>query len=100
MTKNIAEQGVCFTSPSPYADGTVLSMKIDLQGWQLFLKTVLSIIDDNTEIKPLTAVGRVMWSREVPSGEGYEIGVKFTDIFEDDYKAFTQYLHIIRESVR
>ena len=100
VTKNIAEQGVCFTSSSPYAVGTVLSMKIDLQGWQLFLQTVLSIVDDGTDIKPLTAVGHVVWSKELPDNSGYEIGVEFTDIFADDYEAFKNYLHIIQESVR
>jgi hypothetical protein len=100
VTRNIAEQGVCFTSSSPYEVGTVLSMKIDLQGWQVFLRTVLSIVDDNSEIKPLTAVGHVVWSKEMPGRGGYEVGVEFTDIFEDDYNAFKKYLHIIQESVR
>ncbi len=100
VTRNIAEQGVCFTSSTPYEADTVLSMKIDLQGWQVFLRTVLSIVDDSSEIKPLTAVGRVVWSKEMPGNGGYEVGVDFTDISEDDYHAFKQYLHIIQESVR
>jgi hypothetical protein len=100
VTRNIAEQGVCFTSPSPYPSGTVLSMKIDLKGWQVFLRTVLAIVDDGSEIKPLTAVGHVAWSKELPDSQGYEVGVEFTDIFEDDYNAFKKYLHIIQESVR
>ena len=41
---------------------------------------------------PLTAIGEVVWLREDPSGDGYEVGIKFLNIYEDDYRALMKYL--------
>jgi len=100
VTKNIAEKGVCICVPSPYEPGTKLTLRIDLEGWQVYLRTVLSRPDNGSEIKPLTATGKVIWSQELPGEEGYEVGIQFTDIDEEHFKAFKKYLHIIRETVR
>ena len=42
--------------------------------------------------EPLTAIGEIVWCTPTTNGTGYEIGVKFVDIYEDDYKALTKYL--------
>ncbi|MEN8189177.1 MAG: PilZ domain-containing protein [Thermodesulfobacteriota bacterium] len=93
MTKNMANRGVCFNTAESYENGTLLNLEIDLRGWQHYLKNVFSIVDAATVTKPLTAIAEVAWSKKLGKGEGYEIGVRFTDIYEDDYQAFQRYLN-------
>lgn len=100
QTKNIAEQGVCICTESLYETGTILNLQIDLEGWQMYLRTVLSRTANDKDIHPLTATGEVIWTHEQSDGKGYELGIQFTEIDEQDLKEFQQYLHIIRETVR
>ncbi len=57
-----------------------------------------SLESSNKRIKvPLSVIAEVVWSTTVPArskygGSEYEIGVKFLDIYEDDYKALLGYL--------
>lgn len=98
-TKNLSGNGICFTSPTKYQPKTLLDLKIELRGWQQHLHNISSIIDAATLTKPLTAIGEVMWSKELPDGEGYEVGVFFKDIYEDDYNAFLKYLGRVTQNL-
>ncbi len=94
--KNIGGGGVCFFSFSAYQPGTVLNLKMHIKGWQNYKKN-FSIIFDIAPKAPLSVIAKVVWSTAVPDrskyeGSGYEIGVKFLDIYEDDYKALLGYL--------
>lgn len=97
--KNLSGNGICFTSPTKYQPNTLLDLKIELRGWQQHLHNISSIIDAATLTKPLTAIGEVMWSKELPQGEGYEVGVFFKDIYEDDYRAFLKYMERITKNL-
>lgn len=92
ITKNMADQGACFITSESYEPGTMLNLDIDLRGWQHYLQNVFSIIDAATITKPLTAIAEVAWSKKLPDGRGYEVGVRFKDIYEDDFRAFQEYL--------
>lgn len=96
---NIAENGLCLTSEQPYKVGSKFKVVINLDGWQLFLRTVLKINEDQ-QIKPFTATGKVIWSQKNRGQDNYQTGIKFIDIKKDDFDAFKKYLHIIRESVK
>lgn len=98
-TKNLSGNGICFTSQTKYKPNTLLDLKIELRGWQQHLHNIASIIDAATLTKPLTAIGEVMWSKELPEGDGYEVGVFFKDIYEDDYRAFLKYLERITKKL-
>ena len=99
-TENISEKGICVCVPTRHETGTSLSLQIDLEGWQRYLRTVLSLPEDGAPIHPLTARGEVVWSHELPAGSGYQVGIQFTDFDEEQFSAYTKYLHIIRETVR
>lgn len=99
VSKDITVNGVCLISEERYRVGALLNVEINLEGWQLFLRTVLKR-NDESEIKPLVAVGKVVWSQKLPRSSGYQTGVQFIEIEADDFAAFKKYLHIIRESVR
>ena len=91
-TKDMSEKGICFTAPTLYQQGTLMNLKIELRGWQQYLHNVASIVDVALLTKPLTAIAEVRWSKKLPGGRKYEIGVCFKDIYEDDYQAFMKYL--------
>lgn len=90
--KNISAGGVCFAVPHPYEPGNLLSLEINLTGWQRHKNSVAAVIDDDVAIAPLTAVAKVAWCRERPDSQGYEIGLTFKNIYEDDYQALKKYL--------
>jgi hypothetical protein len=97
VTKNLAENGLCFISAELYEPGTVLQLVVDLRGWQHYLNNIKSIVDTGTPFKPLTAIAEVIWAQRLPEDADarYDIGVRFRDIYEDDLKAFKQYLQKI-----
>ncbi len=91
-TKNLSEKGICFSTPIQYPANTLLNLEIELHGWQNYLENVSSIVDNDSITKPLTAIGVVIWSKKVDGEEKYEVGVRFHDIYEDDYRAFYKYM--------
>jgi len=93
--KNIGENGICFSTPTPYEPKTMLSLEIKLTGWQHHKKNISSILDHSKVTAPLTAIVEVVWSKKRMSRSGYEVGVKFVDIYEDDLKAFKKHLNSI-----
>ena len=99
LTKDISENGVCILSDIRYKVGTLFRVEISLEGWQLFLRTVLKREQDS-EIKPLAAIGKVVWSQKLPGSEYIQTGVQFKQFDTEDFTAFKKYLHIIRESIR
>lgn len=95
VLKNIAGSGIRLTTASHYETGTRLSVNINLKGWRRHLKSVASIIDDTAATvttTPLTVVAEVVWSTPLPDGQNHEMGVKFLDIYEDEYNALKKYL--------
>jgi hypothetical protein len=90
--KDMSRQGVCFITAEFYEPGTMLNIAIELRGWQHYLRTTTSIVDAATMSKPLTAIAEVVWSKKLAPGCGYEVGVRFKDIYEDDLQAFNEYL--------
>ncbi len=100
VLKNITDGGVCIIAPKDYPSGTRLSLQINLKGWRRHLKSVTSIVDDSATTvatTPLTAVAEVTWSTPSSDGENHEIGVKFLDIYEDEYNALKKYLENLVE---
>jgi len=97
ITKNVANMGICFITAESYEPGILLNLDIDLRGWQQYLQNVFSIIDAATITKPLTAIAEVVWSKKLPGEQGYKVGVRFQDIYEDDLLALQKYFAKITE---
>ena len=91
LGKNIGGGGVCFSSFSSYQPGTKLNLKMEIEGWQNYKKN-FSITFNEVAKAPLSVIAEVVWCTIVPDGSEYEIGVKFLDVYEDDYQAFLRYL--------
>ena len=92
--KNISAGGVCFVVSQPYAPGDLLSLQINLTGWQHHKTSVATVIDDELAMAPLTAVARVAWCQAKEDGHNYDIGVTFENIYDDDFQALKRYLSI------
>ena len=91
ITLNIAERGICFTATNEYAEGDILSLDMTLIGWNRHRKSLSSMLsDDTSKTDLLTVVAEVIWCKPASDG-GFEIGVKFTNIYEDDMTALEKY---------
>ncbi len=93
--KNMGENGICFSTQTSYEPRTMLSLEIKLTGWQHHKKNVSSILNHSKAKAPLTVIGEVVWSKKLMGRSGYEVGVIFVDIYEDDYKALKKHLDSI-----
>ena len=91
LGKNIGGGGICFFSTSSYKPGALLNLKMHIKGWQNY-KNFFSIIFDRTAKIPLSAIAEVVWCTNMLNKSGYEMGIKFLDIYEDDYQALLKYL--------
>lgn len=91
-TRNIAKQGVCFTVPSCYEPGEILSLSMKLKGWHRHRKGLTAILNDKlSKTDVLTVIAEVIWSKASTAINGYDIGVKFVNIYEDDMNALEIY---------
>ena len=90
--KNISAGGVCFAVPQPYEPGDLLSLQVNLTGWQRHKNSYAAVIDDELAMAPLTAVVKVAWCQVKADTQSYDIGVTFENIYEDDFQALKKYL--------
>ena len=90
--KNISAGGICFTVPRAYEPGDLLSLQINLTGWQRHKQSYAAVIDDELALAPLTVVAKVAWCHAQTDQGGYEIGGVFENVYEDDFRALKQYL--------
>jgi len=88
---NIGGNGIRITSSDPYDPKTILNLKINIIGWEGFKKPFSKFVDISSNAC-LTVVGEVVWCNKSANNNGYELGVKFLNICEDDSKALIRYL--------
>lgn len=91
-TLDIAEHGVCFTTLTKHEPGSMLSLNMKINGWHRHrkgLKTILS--NELAKADMLTVIAEVIWVKDSVNNNGYDIGVKFTNIYEDDMVALEKY---------
>jgi len=96
QTKNIAQQGACFTTATLYQPGQMLSLNIKLKGWNRHRAGLSAILNDElSKTNTLTALAEVVWAKESTFDDGYDIGVKFINVYEDDIVALQKYFTAI-----
>ena len=94
-TRDITKQGICFTSPTQYEAGKMLSLNMRINGWHRHRKGLTTILSDTlSEMDILTVITEVMWSK-ASDDHGYDIGVKFINVYEDDIIALEKYFSSI-----
>ena len=91
-SRNIAKQGICFTVPICYEPGEILSLSMKLKGWHRHRKGLTAVLNDElSKTDVLTVIAKVIWAKASTSVDGYDIGVKFINIYEDDMDALEIY---------
>lgn len=91
-TRNIAKRGICFSASTHYKQGETLSINIRLKGWHRHRKGLTAILNDElSKTDVLTVIAEVMWSKKSSAINGYDIGVKFINIYDDDLIALEKY---------
>jgi len=89
--RDISDGGIRFTYPEAFDPGQVLALKIGLKGWESHKKPYSMLVDIASE-KPFTAIGEVVWCHASETEAGYDVGIKFTGVDDDDWKALSRYL--------
>jgi len=93
---DISLGGIRFLSPVPYEIGAILSLKIELAGWQGYRKPHSLFVDMAAE-EPFSAVGEVVWCREPNERLAFEIGIKFVNVYDEDLRALERYLNALEK---
>jgi c-di-GMP-binding flagellar brake protein YcgR len=91
MGKDISVGGVRCISATGFTPKAVVNLKIDIAGWNAH-KRPYSMVRDIASETPLSVIGEVAWCRPVNGSEGFEVGISFNNIYEDDYRALVRYL--------
>jgi c-di-GMP-binding flagellar brake protein YcgR len=89
-SRDISAGGMRFVSGIPFDVKSRLNLKIKIEGWAMRQKRV-GVPMGMTSLA-IMAMAEVVWCESSGSGKGYEVGVKFIDIFEEDHKALKEYL--------
>ncbi len=89
--KNLGRGGICITVSRPFESGTMLNLKLNIMGWGKYKKPFSKMVDISGD-NHLTAIGKVVWREKLTEEEGWDLGIQFVDIYEDDYRALMRYL--------
>lgn len=85
---DVSSGGVGMISPVEFSEGASVEVALKLPGWFKHTTTITRYREDN---RTLNAVGKVTRCLPMPDGT-FELGVEFTDIWADHWKAMRQYL--------
>ncbi len=87
--KDVSVGGLLVDSPRAYPLGTLLKLELRVPGWGRFQNHFGPTQD--ADARPLVALGKVVRVEEMDSG-GYELGVKFQNVYPDDLEALMKFL--------
>ena len=87
--KDVSTGGLLVESPKAYPLGTLLKLELRVPGWGRFQNHFGPAQD--VEVRPLVALGQVVRVEQLDQG-GYELGVKFQNVYPDDLEALTKFL--------
>jgi c-di-GMP-binding flagellar brake protein YcgR len=87
--KDVSGGGLLVDSPRAYPLGTLLKLELRVPGWGRYQNHFGPVQD--AEARPLVALGMVVRIEQLDSG-GYELGVKFQNVYPDDLEALMKFL--------
>lgn len=87
--RDVSAGGMLVDSPRAYSLGTLLKLELRVPGWGKYLNH-FGPTQDN-EVRPLVALGMVVRIEQLDAG-GYELGVKFQNVYPDDLEALVKFL--------
>lgn len=87
--KDVSGGGLLVDSAKAYPLGTLLKLELLVPGWGRYQNHFGPVQD--AESRPLVALGKVVRVEQMDSG-GYELGVKFQNVYPDDLEALVKFL--------
>jgi c-di-GMP-binding flagellar brake protein YcgR len=87
--RDVSAGGLLVESPRAYALGTLLKLELKVPGWGRYQNHFGPVQD--AEVRPLVALGKVVRVEQLDDG-GYELGVKFQNVYPDDLEALVKFL--------
>ena len=87
--RDVSGGGLLVHSAGSVPLGTLLKLEIRLPGWGRHLGHFGPLAD--VELRPLVAVGEVVRVEALEEG-GFELGVKFLNVYPDDLSALLKYI--------
>lgn len=87
--KDVSGGGLLLESSRPYPLGTLLKLEIRVPGWGRYQNHFGPVQD--ADIRPLVALGMVVRVEQMDQG-GYELGIKFQNVYPDDLIALKKFV--------
>lgn len=93
ISKDVSSGGLLITSTREYCLGTLLKLEVDVPGWGKHQKSFGTASDKDQ--RALVAVGQVVRVEQMESGE-FELGIKFLNVYPDDWTALQSFVEAAR----
>jgi c-di-GMP-binding flagellar brake protein YcgR len=87
--KDVSGGGLLVDSPRAYPLGTLLKLELRVPGWGRYQNHFGPVQD--ADVRPLVALGMVVRVEQMDT-DGYELGVKFQNVYPDDLEALVKFL--------
>ena len=89
--KDVSVGGLLVSSDKPLPLGTLLKLEIKVPGWGKHQNRFGP--PGEGDLRPLVAVGEVVRLEQMDDDAGYELGVKFLNVYPDDLAALVKYIN-------
>jgi c-di-GMP-binding flagellar brake protein YcgR len=87
--RDVSAGGLLVDSPRAFPLGTLLKLELRVPGWGRYQNHFGPVQD--ADVRSLVALGMVVRVEQMDSG-GYELGVKFQNVYPDDLEALVKFL--------
>ena len=87
--RDVSGGGLLLDSPRAYALGTLLKLELKVPGWGRYQNHFGPTSDADS--RPLVALGMVVRVEQMDTG-GFELGIKFQNVYPDDLEALMKFL--------
>lgn len=88
--KDVSVGGLLVESDQPLPLGTLLKLEIKVPGWGKHQHRFGP--PGEGDLRPLVAVGEVVRIEKMDGEEGFELGVKFLNVYPDDLAALVRFI--------
>ncbi len=94
--KDLGGGGMLFESEIPYEKGTLLKIQAMVPGWGGYIRNFKRT--EENEKHALVTVGEVV-RVEALEDKGFEVGIHFVNIYENDHRALIEYIESMTDEM-
>ncbi len=89
--KDVSGGGILFESTTMFDIGSVLQLEVNLEGWYKHRSSFFKSTKEKIH-EPLTVIGEVVRIEKLDGGN-FDIGVKFTNVYDDDHISLLKFIN-------